>query len=148
MKTFLIAAIATTLVASPIIAAAPAEAQSRQTQQTVKYKPNGRVVVKQRTVQRQVVRPNVRQRVVVRQNVRPNVRQNFRQPVRQTYRTNWRQGERFNRAQARNYRQVTNWQQYQNRRLYAPQRGQQWVQSGNDAILISVASGVIGGAFN
>ena len=148
MKKFLIAAIATTLVASPIIAAAPAEAQSRQTQQTVKYKPNGRVVVKQRTVQRQVVRPNVRQRVVVRQNVR----QNFRQPVRQAYRTNWRQGERFNRAQARNYRQVTNWQQYQNRRLYAPQRGQQWVQSGNDAILISVASGVIGaiigGAFN
>ncbi len=134
MKKFLIAAIATTLVASPIVAAAPAEAQSRQTQQTVKYKPNGKVVVKTRTVKRQ------------------NVRQNVRQPVRQAYRTNWRKGERFNRAQARNYRQVTNWQQYRNRRLYAPQRGQQWVQSGNDAILISVASGVIGaiigGAFN
>ncbi|MES2339040.1 MAG: RcnB family protein [Pseudomonadota bacterium] len=130
MKKFLIAAIATTLVASPIVAAAPADAQSRQSERTVKYKPNGKVVVKQRTV----------------------TRQNYRQPVRQSYRSNWRKGERFNRAQARNYRQVTNWRQYQNRRLYAPQRGQQWVQSGNDAILITVASGVVAavlaGAFN
>jgi Ni/Co efflux regulator RcnB len=130
MKKFLIAAIATTLVASPIVAAAPAEAQSRQTERTVKYKPNGKVVVKQRTV----------------------TRQNYRQPVRQSYRSNWRKGERFDRQQARNYRQVSNWQQYKNRRLYAPQRGQQWVQSGNDAVLISVASGVVAavlaGAFN
>lgn len=131
MKKFLIAAIATTLVASPILAAAPAEAQSRQTERTVKYKPNGKVVVKQRTTVQ---------------------RQNYRQPVRQTYRTNWRKGERFDRRQARNYRQVSNWREYQNRRLYAPQRGQQWVRSGNDAVLITVASGVIGavlaGAFN
>lgn len=130
MKKFLMAVMATTLVASPVIAAAPADAQVRQTKQTVKYKPNGRVVVKTQTVKRQ----------------------NVRQPVRQAYRTNWRKGERFNRAQARDYRQVANWRQYQSRRLYAPQRGQQWVQSGNDAILISVASGVIGaviaGAFN
>ena len=130
MKKFLIAAIATTLVASPILAAAPAEAQSRQTQQTVKYKPNGKVVVKTQTVKRQ----------------------NVRQPVRQTYRTNWRKGERFDRAQARNYRQVTNWQQYRGRHLYAPPRGYQWVQSGNDAVLVAVAGGLIGavlaGAFN
>ena len=130
MKKFLIAAIATTLVASPILAAAPAEAQNRRTEQTVRYKPNGTVVVKKQTVKRQ----------------------NVRQPVRQTYRTNWHKGERFNRAQARNYRQVTDWRAYQNRRLYAPPRGQQWVRSGNDAVLIAVASGVIGavigGAFN
>ena len=130
MKKFLIAAVATTLVATPILAAAPAEAQSRHTQETVKYKRNGNVVVKKQTV----------------------VRRDARQPVRQTYRSNWRQGERFNRAQARNYRQVTNWRQYQNRRLYAPQRGQQWVQSGNDAVLITVATGVVAavlaGAFN
>jgi Ni/Co efflux regulator RcnB len=137
MKKFLIAALATTLVAGPIVAAAPAEAQSRQTERVVRQKPNGTVVVKQRTVQG---------------SNRANMRQNVRQPVRQTYRANWRRGERFDRAQARNYRQVSNWQQYRNRRLYAPQRGQQWVQSGNDALLISVASGVIGaviaGAFN
>ena len=130
MKKFLIAAIATTLVASPILAAAPAEAQSRQTERTVRQKPNGTVVVKQRTVQRQ----------------------NYRQPVRQTYRTNWRKGERFDRAQARNYRPVTNWQQYRGRHLYAPPRGYQWVQSGNDAVLVAVAGGLIGavlaGAFN
>ena len=131
MKKFLIAAVATTLVASPILAAAPAEAQSRQTQQTVRYKPNGTVVVKKHD-----------RAAPERAPAGPPV----------SYRTNWRKGERFNRAQARNYRQVTNWRQYQNRRLYAPPRGQQWVQSGNDAVLITVASGVIAavlaGAFN
>lgn len=128
MKKFLIAAVATTLVASPILAAAPAEAQSRHTQQTVRYKPNGAVVVK-------------------RQNVRQAYRPNQRQADRQ-----WRKGQRFDRQQARNYRQISNWQQYRGRHLYAPPRGQQWVQSGNDAVLISVASGLIGavlaGAFN
>ena len=132
MKTFLIAAVATTLVASPILTAVPAAAQARQTERTtVRQKPNGAVVVKQRTTVRGPA---------------------LRQPARVTYRTNWRKGERFNRAQARNYRQVTNWRAYQNRRLYAPPRGYQWVQSGNDAVLIAVTSGVIGavlaGAFN
>lgn len=121
MKKFLIAAVATSLVASPILAAPPADAQVRHSQQTVKYKNNGRVVVKQRNV----------------------TRHDVRQPVRHNYRTNWRKGERFDRGQARNYRPVSNWHQYQNRRLYAPQRGQQWVQSGNDAVLITVATGLI-----
>ncbi|URW76432.1 RcnB family protein [Sphingomonas donggukensis] len=129
MKKFLIAALATSMIAGPIVAAAPAAAQARHTE-TVRYKQNGNVVVKKTTVKRQ----------------------NVRQPARVTYRSNWRKGERFNRAQARNYRQVSNWRAYQNRRLYAPQRGQQWVQSGNDAILITAATGVIAavlaGAFN
>ena len=132
MKKFLIAAVSATLIATPILAAAPAEAQSRQTQQTVRYKPNGTVVVKQQNL---------------RQNQRQAVRQNQRQANRQ-----WRKGQRFDRQQVRNYRQINNWQQYRNQRLYAPQRGQQWVQSGNDAVLITVASGLIGavlaGAFN
>ena len=130
MKKFLIAAVATTLVATPILAAAPAEAQTRHTQETVKYKRNGAVVVKKQTV----------------------TRRDARQPVRQTYRSSWRKGERFDRRQARNYRQVTNWQQYRGRHLYAPPRGYQWVQSGNDAVLVAAASGLIGavlaGAFN
>ncbi len=129
MKKFLLAAVSATLIATPILAAAPAAAQARQTQQTVRYKPNGTVVVKQKNVRNQIVR------------------QNQRQANRQ-----WRKGQRFDRQQARNYRQIGNWQQYRNQRLYAPQRGQQWVQSGNDAVLITVASGLIGavlaGAFN
>ena len=125
MKKFLIAALATTLIAGPIVAAVPADAQVRHTERTVRHKPNGTVVVRKQTV---------------------------RTPARQTYRTNWRRGERFDRRQARNYGQINDWRQYKNRRLYAPQRGQQWVRSGNDAVLITVASGVIGavlaGAFN
>ena len=42
--------------------------------------------------------------------------------------------------------------QYRGRGLYAPPRGYQWAQSGNDAVLVAVASGligaVIGGALN
>jgi Ni/Co efflux regulator RcnB len=126
MKKVLIAALATTLVASPIVAAAPAEAQVRQTQQTVRYKPNGTVVVKKQTVRQA--------------------------PARANYRAKWYKGQRFNRAEARNYRQINDWRQYRSRRLYAPPRGYQWVQSGNDAVLVAVASGLIGavlsGAFN
>lgn len=126
MKKFLTAAIATTLVASPILAATPAAAQARHTQQTVRYKPNGTVVVRKQTVKRQ--------------------------PARAAYRDHWRKGERFNRAQARNYRPVQNWRAYQSRRLYAPPRGYQWVQSGNDAVLVAITSGligaVLGGVFN
>lgn len=138
MKKFLLAAVSATLIATPILAAAPADAQARYTQQTretVRYKNNGAVVVKKQTIKRQPARVNQRQA-----------------DRRQTYRTNWRKGERFDRQQARNYRQVNDWRQYQNRRLYAPPRGYQWVQSGNDAILVAVAGGVIGavlaGAFN
>ncbi|KQN26302.1 hypothetical protein ASE86_09220 [Sphingomonas sp. Leaf33] len=126
MKKFLIAALTTSLVATPVLAAAPAAAQVHQTQQTVKYRPNGTVVVKKQTVRKTPARPQ--------------------------YRAKWAKGQRFNRAEARNYRQISNWRQYQNRRLYAPPRGYQWVQSGNDAVLVAVASGVIGavlgGVFN
>ena len=54
-----------------------------------------------------------------------------RQP---TYR-DWRKGERFDRRYARNYR-VVDYRQFRGKRLYAPQRGQQWVRSGHDALLL------------
>ena len=64
----------------------------------------------------------------------------------------WAKGQRFDRRYAQNYRDVPNWQQYRNRRLYQPPRGYHWVRSGNDAVLVAVAGGVIGavlaGAFN
>lgn len=55
-----------------------------------------------------------------------------RQP---TYRT-WRQGQRFDRRHAANYR-VVDYRQHRGAKLYAPGRGQQWVRSGRDAVLIA-----------
>lgn len=55
----------------------------------------------------------------------------------------WAKGQRFDRRYAQNYR-VVDYRQYRQRGLYAPPRGYQWAQSGNDAVLIAVASGLIG----
>ncbi|ONF97603.1 RcnB family protein [Sphingomonas jeddahensis] len=52
-----------------------------------------------------------------------------------TYRT-WRQGQRFDRRYAQNYR-VIDYRQYRAQRLGAPGRGQQWVRSGRDAVLVA-----------
>ncbi|KQM65713.1 hypothetical protein ASE75_05615 [Sphingomonas sp. Leaf17] len=118
MKKFLMSAIAATLIAAPVMAtAADAQAyrQTERTVTTVKQKPNGRTVVKQRTVARQP-------------------------QARVVYRTGWRKGERFNRLQARNYR-VIDYRQY--RGLRAPPRGYRYVQSGNDAVLVGITSGIV-----
>ena len=63
--------------------------------------------------------------------------QNYRA---QQYR-NFRQGDRFDSRYARNYRVVSNPRAYG---LYAAPRGQHWVRSGNDALLVGLAGGVIG----
>ncbi len=118
MKKFIMSAIAATLIAAPVMAtAADAQAyrQTERTVTTVKQKPNGRTVVKQRTVARQP-----QGRVV--------------------YRDTWRKGERFDRARARNYRQI-DYRQY--RGLRAPPRGYRYVQSGNDAVLVGITSGIV-----
>ncbi|MEQ6333214.1 RcnB family protein [Sphingobium sp. MK2] len=127
-KKIIMALATTTLVASPIISA-QAQAQSygpqhrqQQTRTVVKQQPNGRTVVKQKTTVRNngnVYRPN-RNAVV-----------NHR----------WAKGQRFDRRQATNYRVINNYRGY---RLNAPPRGYQWVQSGNDAVLIALTSGIIG----
>lgn len=56
------------------------------------------------------------------------------------YRSNWRKGERFDTRQARNYRQI-DYRKY--RGLRAPPRGYRYVQSGNDAVLVGITSGII-----
>jgi len=53
----------------------------------------------------------------------------------------WAKGQKFDRRYATNYRVIN---QPQNHRLYHAPRGYQWVQSGNDAILIGITSGLIG----
>ncbi|RJG56546.1 hypothetical protein D0Z70_04095 [Sphingobium terrigena] len=124
-KKILMALATTTLVASPIISS-QAQAQGygqqhrqEQTRTVVKQKPNGRTVVKQRTV----VRKDVRNNRYAASNHR------------------WAKGQRFDRRQASNYRVINNYRGY---RLNAPPRGYQWVQSGNDAVLIAITSGIIG----
>jgi Ni/Co efflux regulator RcnB len=59
--------------------------------------------------------------------------------VRQVQNRRWQQGQRFDSRYAGNYRIIGN--SYRNR--VAP-RGYRWVQSGNDAVLVALASGIIG----
>lgn len=53
----------------------------------------------------------------------------------------WRKGQRFDRRYARNYREIRNPRAY---RLREAPRGYRWVQSGDDAVLVAIAGGVIG----
>jgi Ni/Co efflux regulator RcnB len=64
--------------------------------------------------------------------------------ARPSYRNSWRKGERFDSRQARNYRQV-DYRHY--RGLKAPPRGYRYVQSGNDAVLVGITSGIIAAVF-
>lgn len=123
MKKLVLGVLAATVAISPLaIAPASAAPQRSETRKVVRT-PNGRTVVTNRTV---VKRPN-----------------NYRR---------WAKGQRFDRRYAQNYRDIPNWQQYRGRRLYQPPRGYHWVRSGNDAVLVAVAGGLIGavlaGAFN
>lgn len=143
MKKFVLAAVAASMVAVPTVASAAPQ------RTIVKERGNKTVVVQRGNgVQKRTVVN--RRGNVVRQNVRVNrqvVRQRAPQRVivnRPTYSySNWQRGQRFNRAYASNYRQI-DYRNYGNRGLYAPPQGYQWVQSGNDAVLVAVASGLIG----
>jgi Ni/Co efflux regulator RcnB len=124
MKKFVFAAVAASLLATPAMAAP----------QRSDHGPDRRV---ERTtvIQKRVVRTPQRQY----QQARGYQQQRGYQQVRNA--RNWQRGERFDSRYARNYRQVD----YRTHgRLYAPPRGYQWVQSGNDAVLVALASGLIG----
>lgn len=115
MKKFILSALAATVALSPIAATAAEAAPHRQQTTVVKHKANGRTVV----VQKQTNHYGANQ-----------------------YRK-WNKGQRFDRRYAQNYRQI-DYRQYRGRHLYAPPRGYQWVQSGNDAVLVAITSGLIG----
>jgi Ni/Co efflux regulator RcnB len=53
----------------------------------------------------------------------------------------WKRGDRFDRRYASNYMVVSNPRYY---RLRPAPYGYQWVRSGNDAVLVAIASGIIG----
>lgn len=114
MKKLILSVLAATVAVGPV-AATMAEAQPLQRET--------------RTVVRERPNGTIVRRTVVRQDGNQ-----FR---------GWRKGQRFDRRYARNYREI-DYRAYRGRGLYAPPRGYRWVRSGNDAVLVAVASGLIG----
>lgn len=108
MKKFLFAAVAASLVATPVLAAAPQHHNGQRHQQV---------------------------KVVKKTVYKPAPRGQYR---------HWQRGQRFDSRYARNYRQID---YRQHRGLRAPPRGYRYVQSGNDAVLIGVTSGIIAAIF-
>ncbi len=53
---------------------------------------------------------------------------------------NWSRGDRFDSRYARNYRVISSPRYY---RLHDAPRGYRWVQSGNDALLVGITTGLI-----
>lgn len=80
------------------------------------------------------------QRTVVVQKQVYRATPNYRQAQQRQNFRNWRKGERFDYRQARNYRVIND---YRARHLKAPPRGYRYVQSGNDAVLVGITSGLI-----
>lgn len=134
MKKFLFAAAATMMVASPILAAAPANAADW----------HGRAGF---SMNRAVGRGSHRV-VIDRTNYRGPQRVIYRQTYHPTYRT-WHRGDRFDYRYAPNYRVIDDYRDYG---LQAPPYGYRWERSGDDAVLVALAGGligaVIGGALN
>lgn len=116
MKKLVLGMVAASVALTPALAsAAPQHHRGQEATRTVvKHKPNGRVVVKQTSVQRAPA-----------------------------YRS-WQRGQHFDSRYARNYRQI-DYRQY--RGLQAPPRGYRYVQSGNDAVLVGITSGIVGAVF-
>jgi Ni/Co efflux regulator RcnB len=56
----------------------------------------------------------------------------------------WHKGDRFDSRYARNYRQI-DYRRYHG--LRTPPRGYHYVQSGNDAVLVGITSGIIAAVF-
>ena len=113
-KKLLMALTATTMVASPMVAAEAQAAPQREVHRVVEQGPHGRTVTKT---------------TVIRKDDRRGY--NHRR---------WVKGQRFDRRYATNYRVIDNYRSY---RLRTPPRGYHWVRSGNDAVLVAVTSGII-----
>ncbi len=71
---------------------------------------------------------------------RQQVRQDQHRRSQQASYRDFRRGDRFDQRQARSYREIRNPRTYGFRN---PARGQHWVQSGNDALLVGIASGIV-----
>jgi Ni/Co efflux regulator RcnB len=116
MKKFILALLAATVATSPVLAAPDFgrnDTRVVQTQRTVVQRNGNRVVTQKKIVRRADRRPSHHA---------------------------WRKGERFESRYAQNYRVISSPRQY---RLRDAPRGYRWVQSGNDAVLVGITSGLI-----
>ena len=128
MKKIIAAALAASLVATPVFAAPNYNNNGNHYGQTARG--HGNDSYNNRGYGN---RDDARRTTTVRQTVvRPNARYNQHRQ--------WRTGPRFDRQYATNYREIRNYGSY---RLRTPPRGYHWVQSGNDAILVGITSGII-----
>lgn len=151
MKKFILAAVAATLVATPTLAAVPQNhgpQQNRQAPHAQKAQPNHNKGYDQRNQNRD--RGHNQDRGYNQNNGynqsqgRPGYQQQAYKPAKVEYRNNWKKGQRFDSRYANNYRQID---YRQHRGLKAPPRGYNYVQSGNDVVLVAIASGIIGAVF-
>jgi Ni/Co efflux regulator RcnB len=137
MKKLVSAALAASLLATPLIAA-PASAAPR-------HDDRGRAEQRYDDRGRGDQRRDDRGRSDQRSDQRSDYRNNGQYRSAQAYRPgqvrHWQRGERFDSRYSRNYRQIRDPRAY---RLYDAPRGYSWVQSDNDAVLIAIASGLIG----
>ena len=118
MKKFIIAAVVASLVSTPVFAA-PSQSHGQNDR--------GRV--------EQNHRPDVR-----RDDNRLSVRRDDYRPNKQQARQNWKRGDRFDARKASNYRVIGNPRAHH---LNTAPPGYRWVQSGSDAVLVGIASGII-----
>jgi Ni/Co efflux regulator RcnB len=124
MKKIILAALAASVIAAPV-AAAPRHEGRSQIQQVQKNK------------QVRVIRNNGRQVVTTRQVTK------FKQ-ARNVQQRKWNRGQRFDSRYATNYRVINNPRAY---RLKDAPRGYRYVQSGNDAVLVGITSGIVAAIF-
>jgi Ni/Co efflux regulator RcnB len=110
MKKFILAALAATVAATPVLAA-PDYGRDDRGRQEQRYD---------------------------RQD-RHDLSDRFDRHDRGQYR-NWSRGQRFDSRYASNYRVIGSPRLY---RLHDAPRGYRWVQSGNDAVLVGITSGII-----
>ena len=133
MKKFIAAALAASLVATPVFAAPNYNNNGNHYGQTARGHGNDSYNDRGYDNRGYGNRNDARRTTTVRQTVvRPNARYNQHRQ--------WRTGQRFDRQYATNYREIRNYGSY---RLRTPPRGYHWVQSGNDAILVGITSGII-----
>jgi Ni/Co efflux regulator RcnB len=121
MKKLMLAAAGAAIALSPI-AATPAMARDFNGQNFNRYTHVQKRVVKNRIVKNRIVK----NRVVKNRYVQAR---------------HWRHGERFDYRYAPGYRVISNPYYYN---LRPAPYGYRWVQSGNDAVLIAITSGIIG----
>jgi Ni/Co efflux regulator RcnB len=111
MKKFIIAAVAASVLSTPVLAAPFQGHDNRgRIEQNHRFDQNRRTTIVKKTVVR---------------------RDNDRR---------WSKGQRFESRYARNYRVIQNPRAY---RLHDAPRGYRWVQSGSDAVLVGITSGIV-----